>query len=85
MIFEEAIEKGKLSALDSFHIGVSCDKNSSREKNDSFLGNKTALELKKLSPGKDSQVKQDFFNLLLKLELNWSPTSISQVQITSVL
>lgn len=45
---------------------VGCNKNRKRKKKPSFFGNKTVSELKNMSQGKGSQVKQDFLNYFIK-------------------
>ncbi|XP_058409245.1 uncharacterized protein LOC131412973 [Diceros bicornis minor] len=82
MVFEEAIrslEKDKLSAPELFDIMCKLRQKLIQRKNDSFFGKKTALELKKTSPEKGNQIKQDFLNFFTRtitfLESNFDFTN----------
>lgn len=82
MIFEEAaksLEKDELTAPELFDIMYRLRQKLIQRKNDSFFGNKTASELKKMSLEKGGQVKEDFRNFFSKtvtyLEANFNFTS----------
>nr|XP_012606182.1 uncharacterized protein LOC105863530 isoform X1 [Microcebus murinus] len=82
MIFEEAVrslEKDKLTAPELFDVMSKLRQKLTQRRNESFFGKKTALELKKMSPEKGNQVKQDFLNFFTRtitfLESNFDFTS----------